>query len=390
MSDLNRPLGELITLQRGNSYKSEFIGQAGPVLLGLGTIERNGGFRADNLRTYGGPTSDKILLDPGDLFISLKDVTHAAELLGSVARVPEGFPKARLTQDTVRITLVGDTINADYLYWALRTPQYRAHCQARGTGTTNLDLSRADLFAYRVRVPQLAEQCAIAQVLGALDDKIAANSKLLASVDDLQRTSYLSASTNGASVPLSSLGRFVNGRALTKGASGTGRVVIRIAEMNSGLGGSTVYSDAEVPADHVAAPGDILFAWSGSLTLARWFRDSGIINQHIFKVLPNADVPAWLIFEAVRSKLIDFKQIAADKTTTMGHIQRRHLDEPVQVPTPHHVAAMDERMQALWALALTLEREKLTLAETRDALLPHLMSGRLTVRDAEKTVEDLV
>lgn len=34
--------------------------------------------------------------------------------------------------------------------------------------------------------------------------------------------------------------------------------------------------------------------------------------------------------------------------------------------------------------------ESLHLAELRDTLLPHLMSGRITVRDAEKQVEEVL
>jgi len=47
-------LGDYFELQRGTTYKSALLGQAGPVLLGLGSIERNGGFKGDNLKTYGG------------------------------------------------------------------------------------------------------------------------------------------------------------------------------------------------------------------------------------------------------------------------------------------------------------------------------------------------
>jgi type I restriction enzyme S subunit len=67
------------------------------------------------------------------------------------------------------------------------------------------------------------------------------------------------------------------------------------------------------------------------LTAARWYRPEAIINQHIFKVIPNEGTPMWLVNQAMHEKLDEFRAIAADKATTMGHIQRRHLDEPVRV-----------------------------------------------------------
>ena len=185
-------------------------------------------------------------------------------------------------------------------------------------------------------------------------------------------------------VPLSSLARFVNGKAFTKDATGTGRIVVRIAELNSGIGGSTVYNDIEVADEHLARPGDLLFAWSGSLTVARWYRPEAIVNQHIFKVIPNDGVPMWLVNQAVRAKLDEFKAIAADKATTMGHIQRRHLDEPVAIPAAEDMRRIDGLMAGLWETALAAEVESLKLTQTRDELLPLLMSGKVRVRDAER------
>jgi len=385
-----RSLRDFVTLQRGQSYKGDLVGRPGPFLLGLGTIERNGGFRSDLLRTYGGATPATISLTRGDLYVSLKDVTHAADLLGAVARVPDYVESARLTQDTIRLDVDDGAIDRDFLYWQLRGPEYRAYCRTRGTGTTNLDLSRDDFLGFEVVVPQRAEQRAIAEVLGALDDKIAANTHLIRSAESLSTSLFASMFDETESLPLTSVAQFINGKAFTKDASGTGRVVVRIAELNSGIGGSTVFSDATVPDQHVARPGDILFAWSGSLTLHRWFRPEAIINQHIFKVLPTEGRPHWLVWGLIARKLDAFKSIAADKATTMGHIQRRHLDEAVDVPVREVIARHDEQMSTLWSRTLSAERENLTLAATRDALLPALMSGKLRVRDAERAVEQAV
>ena len=120
--------------------------------------------------------------------------------------------------------------------------------------------------------------------------------------------------------------------------------------------------------------------------MRRWFRDEGIVNQHIFKVIPTT-APLWVVNGALRAKLAEFKGIAADKATTMGHIQRHHLDEAVVVPAAEVIAREDAAMQALWDRALQAERECLTLVELRDTLLPELMSGRLRVKDGERIVE---
>jgi len=258
------------------------------------------------------------------------------------------------------------------------------------TGSAQPKLSKMSLESIRVRVPDLPTQQAVAEVLGALDDKIAANQRLVATSDQLSALRFEALVASGSEVrPLSSLAQFVNGMAFTKGATGSGRVVLRIAELNSGIGNSTVYNDIDVDDRHLARPGDLLFAWSGSLTVHRWFRPEAIVNQHIFKVLPMT-APLWVVNGALRRKLADFKGIAADKATTMGHIQRHHLDQEVLVPTSLNISANDNAMTALWNRALQAERESLHLAHVRDTLLPLLMSGRLLVKDAEHVAAQVI
>lgn len=150
-----RQLGELVELTRGTTYKSSLKGLPGPVLLGLASIERHGGFRGDKLQTYGGESPEKLLLKPGDLFVSLKDVTQSADLLGAVARVPSYVKFGRLTQDTVKLSFTSLDVSPEIVYRNLLTPGYREYCRAHATGTTNLALSREDFLAFRV--PQATE-----------------------------------------------------------------------------------------------------------------------------------------------------------------------------------------------------------------------------------------
>lgn len=256
-------------------------------------------------------------------------------------------------------------------------------------------VNRNHVHELKVHFPCSSEQRAIARVLGALDDKIELSSRVSQKMDQLWQLHLESTvgswDLNGDSLPagwyttpLSSLARFVNGRNFTKDATGTGRMVVRIAELNSGPGGSTIYNDIDVPDEHVVRPGDLLFAWSGSLGVQRWFRPEAIVNQHIFKVVPAPGFAIWFVQGHLLRLLPWYRQVAADKATTMGHIQRYHLDEPVVVPDEQTLTRLDAVCQQLWERALASERESLVLAQLRDALLPKLLSGELRVGDAEK------
>lgn len=317
-------------------------------------------------------------LRPGDV------VTVRTGTPGTTAVIPDSLPMANCS-DLV-ITRPGPDVDARWLSYYMNSAATHSISSAL-VGAVQQHFNVGAAKKTRLALPPLVEQQAIAEVLGALDDKIAANTALAASADDLMHHTFRRMAP-AEQVPLSATADFVNGKAFTKDASGTGRVVVRIAELNSGISGSTVYSDAVVDDKHVARPGSILFAWSGSLTLHRWFREEAIVNQHIFKVIPRDGHPTWLIYELVRQKLADFKAIAADKATTMGHIQRHHLDETVGLPSASELDRLNSLMSGLWETSLSAERESLTLAATRDALLPQLMSGKLRVRDAEAAASE--
>ena len=146
-------LGDLVDLTRGRTYKGSLKDLPGPVLLGLASIQRNGGFRDDKLSTYGGDSPIGLVLVPGDLFASLKDVTQSADLLGAVARVPDHVERGRLTQDTVKLNFKLAKASRNIVYLTLLTPEYREYCRSHATGTTNLGLSRDDFLAYPVVQP---------------------------------------------------------------------------------------------------------------------------------------------------------------------------------------------------------------------------------------------
>lgn len=245
-------------------------------------------------------------------------------------------------------------------------------------------LNRNDAESLAFSLPPVSEQKTIAKVLSSFDDKIAANQRTIQSADSLRNALWDKLlKTNTESLPLSSLAEFINGRAFTKNATGTGRVVARIAELNSGIGSNTVFNDIEVHQNHVVLPGELLFAWSGTLMTKRWPYDEAIVNQHIFKVLPISKFDLWALELIIQSQIHYFQMIAAGKATTMGHIKRADLDKTVEVPTsiPDKLNMLGN---TLWMLATQAEQENQTLAHTRDELLPLLMSGKITVRDAEE------
>jgi type I restriction enzyme, S subunit len=324
-----------------------------------------------------------VTVEAGDVLLNITGDSILRTCIVSSSVLP-----ARVSQH-VAILRSNGQVDPGFMQKWLSLPAMKDFMLGHSSGGTRKAVTKGHILSFPIPLPPLREQQGIATFLGALDDKIASNNRLVEQVPRVIAAHVTQALESGAdNVSIADLAAYVNGGAYTKDASGTGRMVIRIAELNSGPGRSTVYSDIDVPDDKTARPGDILMSWSGSLGVYRWFRDAAIVNQHIFKVIPNVGFPPWLVFNRLEAVMPTFRGIARDKATTMGHIKRGHLESTaIDVPTVRAIESLDQALDPLWKRLLTAKRETLHLARLRDALLPELVSGRVRVPEASELVE---
>jgi type I restriction enzyme S subunit len=419
---IGKSLGDHFTLQRGTTYKSRLLGQPGPVLLGLATIARNGGFRDDSLRTYGGESPEKLLVREGELYVSLKDVTQAGDLLGSVARLPQGHAPGRLTQDTVKLEPTNGHAPLAYLYWLMRTPQYRSYCRSHATGTTNLGLAREDFLAFPAPDPT-DEQRRVVHVLEDLEHKIELNRKMNETLEAMARALFKSWFVDFDPVRAKAAGkqpswmdaetaklfpsRFVQselGEVPEEWSTGNlGDVAehprrgIQPEQINAG----TAYIALEHMPRHCIAlsdweianelesnkfefrKGEILFG-----KLRPYFHKvgvaplDGVCSTDIVVVRPK--VPAWFGFVLSHASSAEFVEYtnAGSTGTKMPRTSWNEMSRYEMVIPPDKIAAAFDRQIRQWSERIVSNvHESRALATTRDALLPKLLSGELSVTD---------
>lgn len=163
--------------------------------------------------------------------------------------------------------------------------------------------------------------------------------------------------------------------------------VIKIAQLRRGNMKGADHVCSNIPNEYVVEDGDVLFAWSGSLMVDIWCGGRGALNQHIFKVT-STQYPKWFYYYWLKHYLPIFQGIAADKATTMGHIQRHHLSEvKVIVPPPVLLEQMNRFLSPILDKIVYNRIEVRTLASIRDVLLPKLISGELRVKDLKRFLE---
>jgi type I restriction enzyme S subunit len=424
-------IGDYVTLQRGVTYKGNLVGKPGPALLGLGSIHPGGGFREGDYKTYGGECPPKLMLFPGDLFVSLKGATKDGKMIGSVARVPLSVTSGRLTQDTVKLEFRDSKREAaSFLYWILRTPQYRDYCDGRAMGSAVVALSRDDFLAYSVP-PITKTRLRIVEVLEALDDKIELNRRMNATLEAMARALFqswfvffdpvrakldgrqpagLAAATAAlfpaafqdsvlgripkgwAAIPLYETARWVNGAAFRSEDfcdNGDGLPVIKIAELKDGIGPQTRWSQRQTEPDRMIDTGDLLYSWSGSpdtsLEAFLWSGGPGLLNQHIFKVITPCAAQKRFVYYLLHYLRPVLVETARNKQTTgLGHVtvadMRRLM---VCLPNEAVLSAFDRNAAPIFERAFCNSIESRTLATLRDTLLPRLLSGELSAKNLQ-------
>ena len=351
--------------------------------------------------------------------------THAGNI-GQVAYVPEDsqFDRYVISQRQFYMRCDRSKAIPEFVTMYFRSPEGRHQLLANTSqvGVPSIAQPVTYLRTIEIPLPPLSEQRAIAHILGTLDDKIELNRRMNETLEAMARALFQSwfvdfdpvrAKMEGRDtglppdlaalfpdrlvdselglIPegwevrsLGSIATFLNGLALQKYpvTDGSALPVIKIAQLRAGhtLGADLASSD--LPMQYVVHDGDVLFSWSGSLELDIWSGGDGALNQHLFKVT-SEEYSQWLCYRWVREHLPTFREIAAGKTTTMGHIQRHHLSEALTViPNATMLKAMDRYMQPLLDRSLALRINSHALAIQRDALLPRLVSGEYGGRKA--------
>jgi type I restriction enzyme, S subunit len=342
-----------------------------------------------------------------------------------------GLRASRVARVTARPTAPRRLCPA-FLYYALSAPAFSSYLRSIETGTSVPHVSAAQIAAYPLPLPPLADQQAIGRALGAIDAKIAANAGVCGGLEAMIQALFDAWMVRfeparqapagargqaGEGAPLSAVARlFPDGfessdrgpvprgfrvRALTqiavftdglelgrhppRGEGDEGLPIIRTPSLRAlaGLGrpmaslaaSAAPRATARLPPEHVADDGDVLFSWSGSLEVALWAGGRGAVNQHVFKVA-SAAYPRWLHRCWLLHHLPSLRATAQARATTLGHVQRRHLDEAlVALPPAPLLRAMDAAIAPLEALWLSEARASHSLAALRDALLPQLLSG---------------
>lgn len=311
--------------------------------------------------------------------------TNIGSQLGNSA-IYEFDDEAIITWNVMKLIPNKDIIDNYYLCYLLNSN--KSYIKALNTSSTMPFVSGKALMNVEFEVPDLQTQKKVIKVLKNIEDKIKLNNEINNNLHELMKIMFNNCIDNLEEYEesvLSKIANYKNGLAMQKfrPIDESGLPVIKIKEMNSGITSETERCRSDIDSDVIIDNADILFAWSGTLCMSIWCEGRAGLNQHIFKVTSDK-YPKWFYYFWTLKYLDNFIEIAAGKTTTMGHIKRTELDKAiVKIPNEKIMEKMDKIFTPMFNEYVNNSIESKNLSELRDTLLPKLMNGEIDLDNIE-------
>ena len=384
-------LGDYANLLVGFAFKSTQFSfdPAGPRLVRGDNIKRGVLEWGHSTRYWPEPSNEllsRYSLRSGDVVVGM-DGSRVGENFATIADTD--LP-ALLVQRVACIR-AGNQLDQQFLKYLICNPSFTSYVKSVHTGTSIPHVSGQQISDYPISLPPLPEQRAIAEVLGALDDKIEANRRRAGTVRRLTSAAFQAAMVDVVTdgIPLCDVVQFVFGEPFKSSdfnMEERGRPLIRIRDLKTFR--PQFWTTESRPRETVVEPGDVVVGMDAEFRPTLWLGTSGLLNQRVCVATPKLGGRAFVreLLEEPLAQVESFKS-----GTTVSHLNKVDLESiKVSLPEPEAIVRFANLAEPLREVIVSLHRENRGLVAIRDALLPKLLSGELRVRDAEHLVEEAV
>lgn len=388
-------------VQSGYSFKSsDWLDDGVPVVkianVKDGRVNRTGlGFVSETVAAQ----AAKFSLSGGDVLLAMTGY------VGEMAVVKESDLPLLLNQRVGRCLPVSPLLDKRFMYYALSSSNGRLQLENLGQGSAQANLSAGDFGLVEVPLPPLAEQRAIAAVLGALDDKIESNRHITATIEKLIPLIFQSMTSESELKLLPEVAKLQKGisyRSIDLEDSETAMVTLKSYDRNGGYksNGLKPYIGKYKP-EQVLLSGEMAVAQTdltqGAEVVGRVIRiprqdshETLVASLDLVIVRPLDAADETYLYGALLQE--DFREHCRSRTsgTTVLHLGSDALPKYLIPWADSEVrSAFADEVQPLLEEHDSLTKESSTLERLRDVLLPELLSGRLRVKDAESMMENV-
>ena len=188
-----RRLGDVLEIKHGFAFKGEFFSNTGEfVLLTPGNFREEGGLRlkGGKEKHYTGEFPEEFLLRQGDLLVAMTDLTQNAPILGSTASIPEDGRFLHNQRLGKIVNLKTNEALPKFVFYLFNTASVRGHIKGSASGTTVRHTSPSRIYDVPVELPLLPVQRRIVGILSAYDELIENNQRRIRILETMARALY--------------------------------------------------------------------------------------------------------------------------------------------------------------------------------------------------------
>ncbi len=323
--------------------------------------------------------------------------------IGRMALAPDNELTSRTTfQKSVAILKpIPSLVEPSFLYYALQADIRRLIEFAGGTAQKNLLLR--DLRAFEVSVPPLPVQRRISGILSAYDELMENSQRRIRILEAMARALYCEWFVHfrfpgheklpRVASPLGDIPQGWEVRTVKHVATvsygfpfqskkfntdGIGTPVIRIRDIPEGFSPTFMDEDAE-PKYHVNN-GHILVGMDGDFHMCIWSSGHAFQNQRVARFESNGEIGNLHLFLALEKPIQELNKAIVG--TTVAHLGDMHIRTIQIVWPPANVRAKArEVLEPMSEQIIALKRQIQNLRQTRDLLLPRLLSGQVNFKE---------
>lgn len=294
----------------------------------------------------------------------------------------------------IKFSIDGKKVNPKYIKYFCQSKQYKDWINSFNTGSTRGNINAQTLGKMPIPLIERKTQDALVSIISSIDEKIKKNNAINNNLEQQAQAIFSNEFLTLETLPdgwkqasLIGIADYLNGLAMQKyrtNADETGIPVLKIKELRQGCcDDNSELCSSNIKSEYIIHDGDVIFSWSGSLLVDFWCGGICGLNQHLFKVT-SSKYDKWFYYAWTKHHLDRFIAVAADKATTMGHIKRDELSKAeVLIPNEADYKRIGALLQPIYDLIIANRIENKKLAETRDMLLPKLMSGEIAISEVD-------
>lgn len=392
--------------------KSEYMDEGGYAIINgtqliNGTIDWKNVGRIDEGRYKESP---EIMLKQGDILMS-KDGT-----IGKTSYIDILSEPATVASGVFVIRNNSTLLDQKYLYYCFLSDFFKNLIYSRIEGAVIPHLYQRDINQLIIPLPPLNEQKQIVSVLSSLDDKIELNQKTIKTLEEIGQTLFKRwfidfefpnekgepYKSSGGEMVDSELGEISKGWSVKK-ISDFGKVIcgktpskdrdeyfngdtpfIKIPDMHGNMFiTETTDSLTKLGADSQSLKylpkNSICISCIATVGLVSLTSKESQTNQQINSLILNEEYYKEYLFFTLKNSYDFLNNLASGGSATLNMNTQTFSNIEILKPNKEILLSFHENLSPIFEKILNLQNENISIKNTRDSLLPKLLSGKIRV-----------